>query len=63
MTIIIKVQKAVIVKINSRFKKNPHAHLQYVYNMYTRFKKDPLKTVRGADYTNSIPYNAKIFLK
>ena len=32
-------------------------------NMYARFEKDPLKTVGGVDYTNSIPYNAKICLK
>ena len=51
------------VKINSRSNKNPHAHLQYVHNMYARFEKDPLKTVGEVDYTNSIPYNAKICLK
>ena len=51
------------VKINSSSNKNPHAHLQYVHNMYARFEKDPLKTVGGVDYTNYIPYNAKICLK
>ena len=51
------------VKINSSFNKNPHAHLQYVHNMYARFAKDPLKTMGGVDYTNCIPYNAKICLK
>ena len=43
--------------------KNSHAHFQYIYNKYARFQKDPLKTVRGVDYTNSIPYNAKSCLK
>ena len=43
------------VKINSSSTKNPHAHLQYVHNRYARFQKDPLKTVGGVDYTNSIP--------
>ena len=42
-------------KINSSSTKNPHAHLQYVPNRYARFQKDPLKTVGGLDYTNSIP--------
>ena len=43
---------------------NPHAlSMQYVHNKYARFKKDPLKTVGGVDYTNYIPYNAKICLK
>ena len=51
------------VKINSSSIKNPQAHLQYVPNLYAKFEKDPLKTVRGFDYTNSIPYNAKICLK
>ena len=36
---------------------------QYVHNKYAKFEKDPLKTVGGVDYTNSIPYNAKICLK
>ena len=43
------------VKINSSSIKNPHAHLQYVHNRYARLQKDPLKTVGGVDYTNSIP--------
>ena len=43
------------VKINSSSNENPHAHLQYIRNRYARFQKDPLKTVGGADYTNSIP--------
>ena len=43
------------VEINSSSTKNPHAHLQYVHNRYARFQKDPLKTVGGVDYTNSIP--------
>ena len=43
------------VKINSSSIINPHAHLQYVQNRYARFQKDPLKTVGGVDYTNSIP--------
>ena len=43
------------VEINSSSTKNPHAHLQYVHNRYARFKKDPLKTLGGVDYTNSIP--------
>ena len=43
------------VKINFSSIKNPHAHLQYVHNKYARFQKGPLKTVRGIDYTNSIP--------
>ena len=43
------------VKIISSSTKNPHAHLQYVHNRYARFQKDPLKTVGGVDYTNSIP--------
>ena len=42
-------------KINSTSTKNPYAHLQYVHNRYARFQKDPLKTVRGVDYTISIP--------
>ena len=46
------------VKINSSSIKKPHAHahFQYVHNKYARFQNDPLKTVRGVDYTNSIPY-------
>ena len=51
------------VKINSSSTKNPHAYLQYVHNRYAKFQKDPLKTVGGVDYTNSIPYNAKRCLK
>ena len=43
------------VKINSSSTKNPLAYLQYVHNRYARFQKDPLQTVGGADYTNSIP--------
>ena len=34
--------------------KNSHAHLQYVRNKYAWFQNDPLKTVGGIDYTNSI---------
>ena len=51
------------VKINFSSIIDPHAHLQYVHNKYARFENDPLKTVRGVDYTNSIPYNAKSCLK
>ena len=43
--------------------KNSYAHLQYIHNKYAWFHNDPLKTVRGVDYTNSIPYNAKSCLK
>ena len=43
--------------------KNLHAHLQYIHNKYAWFQNDPLKPVRGVDYTNSIPYNAKSCLK
>ena len=43
------------VKINSSSIKNLHAQLQYVHNMYTKCETDPLKTVGGVDYTNSIP--------
>ena len=43
--------------------KNSYAHLQYIYNKYAWFKNDQLKNVRGVDYTNSIPYNAKSCLK
>ena len=43
--------------------KNSHAHFQYIHNKYTCFQNDQLKTVRGVDYTNSIPYNAKSCLK
>ena len=43
--------------------KNSHAHLQYIHNKYAGFQNVPLKTVRGVDYTNSIPYNAKSCLK
>ena len=43
--------------------KNSHAHLQCIHNKYAWFQNDPLKTVRGVDYTNSIPYNAKSWLK
>ena len=43
------------VKINSSSIKTPHAHFQYVHIRYARFQKDPLKTVRVVDYTNSIP--------
>ena len=43
--------------------KNSHAHLQYIHNKCAWFQNDPLKTVRGVDYTNSIPYNAKSCLK
>ena len=55
------VQKAVTsLKINYRAIKNPHADLHYVHNKFARFQKDPLKTVGRVDYTNSIPYYAKI---
>ena len=47
------------VKINSSSNKNPHAHLQYVHNMYAKFGKDRLKTEGGVDYTNSSPYKCK----
>ena len=43
--------------------KNSHAHFQYIHNKYAWFQNDPLKTVRGVDYTNYIPYNAKSCLK
>ena len=43
------------VKINSSSIKTPHAHFQYVHIRYARFQKDPLKTFRVVDYTNSIP--------
>ena len=43
--------------------KNSHAHLQYIHNKCAWFQNDPLKTVRGVDYTNSIPHNAKSCLK
>ena len=43
--------------------KNSHAHLQSIHNKYAWFQNDPLKTVWGVDYTNSIPYNAKCCLK
>ena len=43
--------------------KNSHAHLQFIHNKYAWFQNDPLKTVREADYTNSIPYNAKSCIK
>ena len=43
--------------------KNSHAHLQYIHNKYAWFQNDPLKTVREVDYTNSIPYIAKSYLK
>ena len=39
--------------------KNSHAHLEYIHNKHAWFQNAPLKTVRGIDYTNSIPYNAK----
>ena len=42
--------------------KNSHAHLQYNHK-YAWFQNDPLKTVRGVHYTNSILYNAKRCLK
>ena len=29
-------------------------------SLYARFNKDPLITVRAVDYTNYIPYNAKM---
>ena len=47
------------VKNYSFLCKNSYAHLQYIHNKYVWFQNDPLKTVRGVDYTNSIPYNAK----
>ena len=43
--------------------KNSHVHLQYIHNKCAWFQNDALKTVRGVDYTNSIPYNAKSCLK
>ena len=43
------------LKINSSSIKTPHAHFQNVHIRYARFQKDPLKTVRVVDYTNSIP--------
>ena len=47
------------VKINSSSIENPHAHLQYVNKMSAKLKKHDLKTVGGADYTNSIPDSAR----
>ena len=32
--------------------KKLHAHFQYIHNKYAWFQNDPLKTVRGVDYTN-----------
>ena len=43
--------------------KNSHAHFQYIHNKYLWFQNDPLKTVRGVDYTIYIPNNAKSCLK
>ena len=40
--------------------KYSHAYLQYIHNKYAWFQNDPLKTVRQVDYTNSIPYSAKV---
>ena len=58
------VENAVILsKIIFFVCKNSHAYLQYIRNKYAWFQNDPLKTVRGIDYTNSIPYNAKSCLK
>ena len=38
-----------------------HIHFfHYNHNKYTRFHKDPLKTVREVNYTKSIPDNTKI---
>ena len=43
--------------------KKSHPHFQYIHNKCAWFQNDPLKTVRGVDYTNSIPYNAKSYEK
>ena len=51
------------VKNNFFVCKNSHAYFQYIHNKYAWFQNDPLKTVRGVDYTNFIPYNAKSCLK
>ena len=40
--------------------KNSHAHFHNILNKYAWFQNDPLKTVRGVDFTNSIPYNEKV---
>ena len=53
------------LKINSRAIKN-HAHthcMHYIHNQYAGLQKEPLKTVEGVDYTNSIPSYAKMCLK
>lgn len=44
------------VKINLSLIKNPNAHLHnmYAHNSYARFQTEPLKTVVGVAYTNSI---------
>ena len=49
-----KGRNSLIIKF-SYIKKSTCAHLHYVHNKYARFQKDPLKTVGGVDYTNSIP--------
>ena len=43
------------MKITSSSIKNPYAHFHYDCDKYVRFQKDPLKTVGGVDYTNSVP--------
>lgn len=34
----------------------PLAHLQYAYNIGTKFQTDCLETLVGVDYTNLLPY-------
>ena len=38
----------------SKTRTHAHAHLYYVHNKYARIQKEPLETVEGVDYTNSI---------
>ena len=49
---------AVIVKINFIYFKKPYVYLHYVPNMFTKYEKNPTKTVEVADY-NIITYCAK----
>ena len=48
------------VKINSSSIKNPQAHLQYVHNKSAKFEN--IGNCGEVDYTNCIPYSAKISL-
>ena len=47
------------IKIHFSSIQNPQAYFQYVPNMSAKFEKYSLKTLRGVDYTNTIPYTAK----